>query len=146
MDSRIGKLTRLAVEMRAKERCEYCLSPADLCPESFSVEHIVPRSRGGSDDLSNLALSCQGCNNHKYNRIEAVDPASNVSVPLFNPRFDIWTEHFGWNEDDTLVIGRTPVGRATVNLLHLNRRGVVNLRHLMKQHPRAYRGPSPESN
>lgn len=41
-------------------------------------------------------------------------------------------------EKYTLVIGRTPTGRATVEKLQLNREGVVNLRRLlvtMGQHP-----------
>src|SRR2546428_7201939 len=51
-----------AVAQRAKECCEYCQSQARFSPDSFSVEHIVPRSRGGVDVSANLALSCQGCN------------------------------------------------------------------------------------
>jgi 5-methylcytosine-specific restriction endonuclease McrA len=62
------------VTERAHGCCEYCQCQSLFSPDPFSVEHIVPRSRGGTSDLSNLALSCQGCNNRKYTSIEAIDP------------------------------------------------------------------------
>ena len=52
-------------------------------------------------------------------------------VPLFHPRQQRWQDHFAWNEDFTLVIGITPVGRATVDTLHLNRVRLVNLRRIL---------------
>lgn len=61
------------VRERAENRCEYCLSPADFSPGPFSIEHIVPKTKGGSDDLDNLAFACQGCNGRKYNHTEAKD-------------------------------------------------------------------------
>ena len=50
---------RKAVAERALYCCEYCQSQLKFSADSFSVEHIVPQSRGGSDDVSNLALACQ---------------------------------------------------------------------------------------
>ncbi len=99
--------------------------------QSFSVEHIVPRNRGGEFSWDNLALACQGCNNHKYLRIEARDAVSGNIVPLFHPRRHDWKDHFAWNDDATLIIGLTPTGRATVASLHLNREGLVNLRKIL---------------
>jgi hypothetical protein len=63
--------------------------------------------------------------------IEALDPVTGQTVPLYHPRRDRWLEHFAWNEDDTLVLGLTPIGRATVEKLQLNRSGVVNLRRVL---------------
>jgi hypothetical protein len=103
----------------------------EFATQSFSVEHILPRARGGSADLENLALSCQGCNNHKFTKTEGFDPLTKQTVPLFHPRKQRWRDHFTWNEDYTLVIGLTPTGRATVNELHLNRSSLSNLRHVL---------------
>ena len=83
--------------------------------QSFSVEHILPRTKGGSSELENLALSCQGCNNHKFTKIKGIDPVTEQTVPLFHPREQQWREHFAWNEDYTLMIELTPTGRATTN-------------------------------
>jgi 5-methylcytosine-specific restriction endonuclease McrA len=46
------------VEDRAQACCEYCLCQAAFSPDPFVVEHIIPISRDGKDELSNLALSC----------------------------------------------------------------------------------------
>jgi hypothetical protein len=106
--------------------------------QPFSVEHIIPRQAGGETMLDNLALACQGCNGHKYVKIEGVDPISGELVSLFHPRRQCWRDHFAWNADFTLIIGLTPTGRATVETLQLNREGLVNLRRVlcaMGEHP-----------
>ena len=129
-----------AIARRARGCCEYCQSQARFSPDPFSVEHIVPRSRGGTDEGANLALACQGCNNRKYTSVEAPDPVSGETVSLYHPRQQRWDEHFSWNEDYTLVLGMTPTGRATVEKLQLNRAGIVNLRrvlHRVSAHPPA---------
>jgi hypothetical protein len=87
--------------------------------------------RGGATTPDNLALACSGCNSHKYDRIDGFDPTSEDMAPLYHPRQHVWREHFAWNEDYTRVIGLTPTGRATVETLHLNRAGVVNLRWVL---------------
>jgi hypothetical protein len=129
---------RRAVAARADGRCEYCRSPESFATEGFSVEHVYPRAEGGQTTLENLAWSCLGCNGHKHAKTEAIDPTTGQSVPLFNPRRQVWRDHITWSEDQTHAIGITPCGRATVNALILNRTGVVNLRCLLmmaKLHP-----------
>jgi hypothetical protein len=81
--------------------------------------------------LSNLAYSCGGCNAHKKDKIEAIDPLTLQLTSLFNPRINNWVEHFEWSDDDLYVIGITPIGRATVNRLKINREGSINLRRLL---------------
>ena len=116
---------------RAQGRCEFCRSPAAFAHQSFSLEHIRPRSRKGKELLGNLALSCQGCNNYKYNQTKARDPVSNVEVRLFNPRRDRWATHFAWTDDATQILGLTAIGRATVEALKLNRQALINLRRVL---------------
>jgi 5-methylcytosine-specific restriction endonuclease McrA len=126
------------VKKRAGGVCEYCRSQAAYSSQSFSVEHILPFSKGGKTALENLAFACQGCNNHKYTATDALDSVTRKIVPLFHPRQQNWDEHFAWNNDFTLIIGITPTGRATVELLRLNREGCVNLRralYALGKHP-----------
>jgi HNH endonuclease len=120
------------VVQRAKGYCEYCRLPATFSSASFNFEHIIPLIKQGLTILLNLAYSCGGCNAHKKDKIDALDPLTRQLTPLFNPRTDIWTEHFEWSDDDLLIIGTTPTGRATVQLLKVNREGNVNLRRLLK--------------
>lgn len=119
------------VVQRAQGRCEYCRSPAAFAHQRFSLEHILPRSLKGKRTRRNTALSCQGCNNHKYNRTKAIDPVSMEIVPLYHPRRHRWQDHFAWSNDATLILGLTPIGRATVEALQLNREPLVNLRRVL---------------
>ena len=131
---------RQLVTDRVRGCCEYCRSQSRFAPEPFSVEHIVPRYTGGLTVESNLALSCQGCNNHKAIKTVARDPVTGLPASLFNPREENWSEHFTWSDDYTTVQGMTPMGRATVAALRLNREGLVNMRRVlyaMGEHPPA---------
>lgn len=122
-----------AVRKSAGNCCEYCRSQEQFSPSAFSIEHIVPRTEGGNDDLDNLALSCQECNNRKYTVTAARDPLSGDLVRLFHPRRNRWSDHFAWNEDYTLLLGMTSTGRATIDRLQLNRKSLVILRAVLFQ-------------
>ncbi len=116
------------VTKRAKGCCEYCMSQEQFSSSPFSVEHIIPTSKNGSNQLNNLAFSCQGCNNYKYAKLTGFDPESNKKVKLFHPRKDKWIAHFKWNENFTVITGVTPKGRATIQALKLNRPFLINQR------------------
>ena len=107
------------IRAAAGNRCGYCLSPQRLVMARLEIEHINPVVLGGTDEESNLWLSCPLCNRAKARRIAAVDPESQIVVPLFNPRTQRWSEHFSWSVDGLRIVGRTPTGRATVAALHL---------------------------
>nr|WP_228021592.1 HNH endonuclease [Romeria gracilis] len=59
------------------------------------------------------------CNERRYNFVSGVDPESQEIVPLFNPRRQIWGEHFVWNQG-VVIEGVTSTGRATCARLDLN--------------------------
>ena len=128
---KFSKSIREKVEARANKLCEYCLSPLNFSPDSFSIEHIFPIFLGGTDDLDNLALSCQGCNGYKSTKTDAFDMVSQTNASFYNPRQDIWSEHFVWSEDFTEIIGLTAKGRVTIKVLKLNRQRVMNLRRVL---------------
>lgn len=129
---------RSFVRDRAQGCCEYCRAQAKFSHDPFSVEHITPVVKGGTDDPENLAWSCLGCNNYKFTATSTYDLLTTQMVPLFNPRTDIWGDHFRWSKDFSVVIGLTPTGRATVERLQMNRPGLVNLRMVLRvvgKHP-----------
>jgi 5-methylcytosine-specific restriction endonuclease McrA len=125
---------RRQVAQRANGRCEYCGWPDWLTPGSFNIEHIYPQVLGGTTEISNLAYSCSGCNNAKYDAIEALDPATGEMAPLYNPRLDKYEEHF-WLTNNFELLGRTPTGRATIHRLHLNRSEVIRIRYMLHLFP-----------
>lgn len=130
-NSHISKKIRSQVFLRAKNRCEYCQYRSDIALESFEVEHIIPLALGGTDELKNLALVCRGCNSRKSIKIHAAEPKSGISVEIFNPRKHSWKTHFQWEDGFLRIQGKTDIGRASIQALKLNRKGIVNLRELM---------------
>ena len=96
------------VRSAARYRCGYCLSPQRLVMARLEIEHIVPRSAGGSNNESNLWLSCPLCNRFKSDRTEALDRVTGKTVPLFNPRAQRWSDHFQWTPDGLRILGVTP--------------------------------------
>jgi HNH endonuclease len=112
--------TRNFVRARAGYCCEYCGLPQSALPYStFHVEHIRAKQHFGSDDSpDNLALACAECNLRKGPNLTGIDPETDQTVPLFNPRQDLRSEHFILRGNFT--VGLTPTGRATVFLLAMN--------------------------
>jgi HNH endonuclease len=108
------------VRKAAGQRCSYCLSPQNLVMARLEIEHITPLAQGGTDDETNLWLACPICNGHKSDKTEAMDPVTGQAVSLFNSRMQSWADHFQWADGSIRIVGRTPVGRATVDALHLS--------------------------
>lgn len=79
----------------------------------------MPRKHGGSDAGENLAWTCFHCNRYKGSEVGAYDEISGELTPLFNPRTQVWAEHFAVVDGE--IIPRTAVGRVTALVLQLNR-------------------------
>ena len=83
------RLSRRNIFARDKSICQYCgrkFARADL-----TIDHVIPRSRGGRDTWENLVLACSGCNLKKRDRTpeEAHMPLIRKPVsPRWLPRFD----------------------------------------------------------
>jgi hypothetical protein len=121
---------RAVVAKRSHFRCCYCQTAEEISGSRFTLDHIVPESLGGQTSSDNLCLACWECNRIKRDRITAFDPDTGKMVRLFNPNTQDWHDHFEWQNDSLLIIGVTPVGRATANALQLNRAVLVNARRL----------------
>ena len=118
------------VRQRAGLRCEYCCVHQDQDPfYTFPVDHVIAQQHRGATTLENLALSCFRCNSHKGPNIASIDRVTSEMVPLFHPRRDAWSEHFEWN--GAVLVGLTPIGRATVELLAVNHPDYVLLREAL---------------
>lgn len=129
----VPKELRDRVAEQARYRCGYCLTAAAIVGAPMEIDHLIPESLGGLTEESNLWLACSLCNDHKSNRIVALDLESGETVRLFDPRRQLWTDHFRWNDQGDEIIGLTPTGRATVTALHLNREPLVQARRLWKE-------------
>jgi 5-methylcytosine-specific restriction endonuclease McrA len=61
-DTHRRKITRRAVFARDDWTCQYCGSRSNL-----TVDHVVPRSKGGPSSWDNIVASCAPCNRRKGN-------------------------------------------------------------------------------
>lgn len=94
MSRKISKQIRQTVIDRANFRCEYCRIFERYSFLAFHIEHIVSLKHGGDDNLENLALACPICNLNKGTDIATFIDSIDNPVRFFNPRNDIWDEHF----------------------------------------------------
>ena len=115
---------RTFVTARAGGACEYCRMLQIGSGVTFHIEHILPRSLGGHTVLSNLGLSCPGCNLAKSQRVVGVDLAG-AEQRLFNPRDYApstlgWHLHFALDRHTGRISPRSPIGEATIAALNMN--------------------------
>ncbi|MCI0358284.1 MAG: HNH endonuclease [Planctomycetaceae bacterium] len=118
-----------AVWQRAGSACEYCHLAQIFDPLPFQLDHVIARQHGGQTTEENLALSCLFCNKHKGPNIAGIDPQSRRLVRLFHPRRDKWSRHFQWS--GAILVGRTAIGRATIEVLAINHPQNVALRRAL---------------
>ena len=125
MDAAVRRMVR----ERAGNRCEYCRLPQEQSPLfPLQIEHIRPRKHHGGDDLDNLALACIDCNLHKSSNISGIEPESGILTELFNPRRHVWDDHFEFR--GPLILGKSAIGRVTIDVLNMNSYDQVALRLL----------------
>lgn len=74
-------LTRNAVFARDGHRCQYCAGPAE------SIDHVIPRSRGGAHTWENVVAACRRCNLRKGSRLLEDTGFSLRRRPTEPPRF-----------------------------------------------------------
>lgn len=109
---------RKLVWRRAKGCCEYCQLSQEYSVLPHEIDHIRAKKHHGPHTMENTCIACAHCNGAKSSNAAGYDPETDELVPLFNPRLDIWEDHFFW--DRALLIGKTPVGRATIDVLSIN--------------------------
>ena len=128
---------RKLVVARAGGACEYCRLLEAATGVTFHLEHVRPRSHGGQTVMSNLTLSCPGCNLAKAERTTGEDRSGHVRR-LFNPRdFEPsllgWHLHFELDRESGTILARTPTGEATILTLGMNSPHRVFARRLQVQ-------------
>jgi 5-methylcytosine-specific restriction endonuclease McrA len=62
-----GRLTRRELFLRDRFACQYCGKQS----KEITLDHVVPRHRGGSHDWENVVAACKSCNHRKAGRTPA---------------------------------------------------------------------------
>ena len=116
-ESYLSAELRRSVRSRANGRCEYCQIAEQDTWFGCEIDHIISEKHAGQTESDNLAFACATCNRAKGSDIAAMTEDGTLTA-LFHPRRQLWAEHFA--REGAWIIGRTPVGRATVRLLKFN--------------------------
>ena len=114
----IPKATKQLVIARSGQRCEYCRIPAYLSAYEYHIEHIIGTQHGGPNTSNNLAYSCSVCNWKKGSNISTILTFGGELIPLFNPRTQIWFDHFQVVGGELFPL--SDIAEATIKLLELN--------------------------
>jgi 5-methylcytosine-specific restriction endonuclease McrA len=124
--SHVPAAVREQVRNRAGYRCEYCRKPEQVAGYRHHVDHVISQKHDGPSTLDNLAWACFQCNVNKGSDIAAYDAATGKLTALYNPRIQVWADHFELQQ--SLIVRKTPEGRVTVRLLQLNHTDQVEIR------------------
>lgn len=90
------ELSRKNILRRDGYNCVYCGS--HLSP--LTVDHIIPRSRGGADSWENLACACVKCNNKKGNRTPE-EASMKMLIQPRRPHHVMFLKHYVGKVEDT---------------------------------------------
>lgn len=130
---------KAAIKRRAGYRCEYCR----IVGWELQVDHIRPRSwhRGSGSEATddeldapeNLAAACAHCNRLKSDFTTGRDPLTGREVRLFDPRRDVWDEHFAWSSDYLRLLPLSEIGGATISRLRMNDQALRRQRQLLRR-------------
>lgn len=132
MSTYIPETLRKLVAKRAGHRCEYCRISAVDSFFVFHIDHIISLKHGGKTRADNLAYACQICNLNKGTDIYTFLDDPTAPVRFFNPRTDVWNEHF---QVDKLgaVSSKTPIGATTLKIFDLNHpESVIERREMIR--------------
>jgi hypothetical protein len=115
-----AELRRLTA-VRAEGRCEYCLIHEEDTFYGCEVDHVISEKHGGATIADNLAYCCLPCNRYKGSDLGSVTVATDRLVRFFNPRIDVWSEHFAL--DGVIVRPLTEIGEVTERVFKFNEVG-----------------------
>jgi hypothetical protein len=118
MSSYVSEELRRHVANRAEHLCEYCLIHEDNTFFGCEIDHIISLKHSGRTDALNLAYACCFCNRNKGSDIASLSQVAGELVRFFNPRIDLWYEHF--RLERSLIVPLTSVGEATARILKFN--------------------------
>jgi hypothetical protein len=118
MSNYVSEELRRLVVNRAQNLCEYCLIHESDTFFGCQIDHIVSLKHSGLTEAINLAYACSFCNRNKGSDIASLSGVTGELVRFFNPRTDLWSEHF--RLQGGLIDSLTSIGDVTARILKFN--------------------------
>lgn len=99
--------TRNNIYIRDRYICQYCLDAFNT--RDLTLDHVIPKSKGGKSEWTNIVTACKKCNHAKSNRTD-IKPATPPVQPNFYQiygnknfnltiRHEIWLKYLNWPEE-----------------------------------------------
>lgn len=104
--------------LRASGCCEYCLLHYESAFFTHEIDHIISLKHKGKNILINFALACYYCNRNKGTDIGSI--YKDEFIRFFNPRKDIWHEHFELDKPTATIHALSPIGEVTATIFGFN--------------------------
>ena len=114
----VSTALRQFVKTRANGLCEYCLIHERDTYFGCQVVHVISVKHGGANGENNLAYACTYCNRNKGSDIGSIQLQTKLFIRFFNPRIDLWTDHF--RLDGVRIVSLTNIGEVTARILDFN--------------------------
>lgn len=99
---KLAKPSRAMIYKRDNNKCQYCGSTRKL-----TIDHVIPKSKGGEDTWENLVVACSACNTKKGNKLlehtgmklvrKPMAPSSKVSFLIMESNVDEWKTYDFFN-------------------------------------------------
>jgi hypothetical protein len=118
MSRYVSERLRKLVIARARDACEYCLIAIADTYFGGEIEHIISVKHDGETAAENLAYACQPCNRAKGSDLGSISRSSRQLTRFFNPRTDVWREHF--TLQDGMIVPLTEIGEVTARIFDFN--------------------------
>ena len=93
-----AKPSRSAIYKRDNNKCQYCGATKRL-----TIDHVIPKSKGGTDDWDNLVVACSSCNTKKSNKLleqsglklvkKPMRPRTHLDLTIFQTKCEEWKEY-----------------------------------------------------
>jgi 5-methylcytosine-specific restriction endonuclease McrA len=106
------KYSRANVMLRDKYFCQLCMEKFDLT--NLTIDHVVPRSKGGKTTWTNVVTCCRRCNFHKGDD-ETIIPSKAPQKPTYyelvkarqdftlSIRDGVWKNYINWPEEHLIL-------------------------------------------
>lgn len=78
-----AKISRYMLYKRDNGRCSYC--GKEITQKESTIDHVIPRSKGGENSWENICLACKSCNCKKDNRTPK-EAGMKLLVTPYNPK------------------------------------------------------------
>ena len=114
----ISAKVRSLIAERAGYGCEYCLINEIRNGLACEVDYIVGIKHSGQTELINLAYACFNCNRNIGSDIGSIHWPTNQYIRFFNPRTDLWSEHFRFEKQ--YIVASTDIGWVTERIFRFN--------------------------